>query len=270
MHDAELPSRSSSRPTPTTGSRVWIDLQDPDASCCSTLGATARAPSAGHRGHHRAQPARQDRATRATRSTWSCSRSRTRARSSATRSTSSSASASCSRRTMRTSTRATRHSCARDPTGHLQAGTDYLLWAVADWLVDGYFPVFDQLGDEIDDLQVDVIAQPNQLGRRAAVPGAARPAAHPPRGQPAARDLQPADQSRPGAHQTRADRLLPRRLRPPHPTDRRARQLPRAGQHDARHLPLAGQQQPLRDGQEADRGHGRSWPASARWRASSA
>jgi magnesium transporter len=43
----------------------------------------------------------------------------------------------------------------------LAAGTDYLLWAVVDGLVDGYFPVFDKLGDAIDDLQDDVIRRPS-------------------------------------------------------------------------------------------------------------
>ncbi|MFI5254568.1 MAG: magnesium transporter CorA family protein [Candidatus Limnocylindrales bacterium] len=42
----------------------------------------------------------------------------------------------------------------------LAEGTDYLLWAVVDGLVDGYFPVFDKLGDAIDDLQDDVIRRP--------------------------------------------------------------------------------------------------------------
>jgi magnesium transporter len=43
----------------------------------------------------------------------------------------------------------------------LAEGTDYLLWAVVDGLVDGYFPVFDKLGDAIDDLQDDVIRRPS-------------------------------------------------------------------------------------------------------------
>ena len=47
------------------------------------------------------------------------------------------------------------------------------------------------------------------------------------------------------AHLGRAAALLPRRLRPPDPPDRRARHLPRAGLGDAGDLPLHGQQQPL-------------------------
>ncbi len=43
-----------------------------------------------------------------------------------------------------------------------------------------------------------------------------------------ARDLQPADQPRPGADRRRPHRLLPRRVRPPDPRDRRARHRPRA------------------------------------------
>jgi magnesium transporter len=48
----------------------------------------------------------------------------------------------------------------RDPGAHLADGPDYVLWAVTDWLVDDYFPVFDRLGDEIDELEVDVIRKP--------------------------------------------------------------------------------------------------------------
>jgi magnesium transporter len=50
----------------------------------------------------------------------------------------------------------------RDPGAHLGQGPDYLLWLIADWLVDDYFPVFDKLGDEIDDLEVDVMNRPNK------------------------------------------------------------------------------------------------------------
>ena len=49
----------------------------------------------------------------------------------------------------------------RDPGAHLAGGVDYVLWALADWIVDGYFPVFDRLGDEIDDLQADVMSKPS-------------------------------------------------------------------------------------------------------------
>ena len=35
----------------------------------------------------------------------------------------------------------------------LEKGPDMLLWALIDSIVDGYFPVFDRLGDEIDDVQ---------------------------------------------------------------------------------------------------------------------
>ena len=58
------------------------------------------------------------------------------------------------------------------------------------------------------------------------------------------------------AHRCRGDHLLPRRLRPRHPADRRARQLPRAGRRDPRRLPDPGQQQPVGDHEAADRGHG--------------
>jgi magnesium transporter len=45
---------------------------------------------------------------------------------------------------------------------HLDQGPDYILWAIADWLVDGYFPVFDKLGDEIDDLEEQVMRVQNR------------------------------------------------------------------------------------------------------------
>jgi magnesium transporter len=40
---------------------------------------------------------------------------------------------------------------------YLGRGPDYLLYALADWIVDGYFPVLDRLADEIDQLQDDVM-----------------------------------------------------------------------------------------------------------------
>jgi len=44
----------------------------------------------------------------------------------------------------------------------LGVGVDHLLWAVVDPTVDGYFPVFDRLGDEIDQLQDDVLSRPSR------------------------------------------------------------------------------------------------------------
>jgi magnesium transporter len=40
----------------------------------------------------------------------------------------------------------------------LAKGTDYLLYALSDSIVDGYFPVLDRLAEEIDQLQDDVMA----------------------------------------------------------------------------------------------------------------
>jgi magnesium transporter len=54
------------------------------------------------------------------------------------------------------------HTLRRGPEAFLDEGPDYLLWAIVDGLVDGYFPVFDKLGDEIDDLQADVIDKPSK------------------------------------------------------------------------------------------------------------
>lgn len=48
-----------------------------------------------------------------------------------------------------------------DPGNLLGRGPDFLLYAITDGLVDGYFPVLDAIEDEIDALQDDVIAKPN-------------------------------------------------------------------------------------------------------------
>ncbi len=45
----------------------------------------------------------------------------------------------------------------RGPAIPLGRGPDYLLYALADAIVDGYFPVLDHLADEIDQLQDDVM-----------------------------------------------------------------------------------------------------------------
>lgn len=44
----------------------------------------------------------------------------------------------------------------------IDRGPDYLLWALVDAVVDGYFPIFDQLADEIEDLQDRVIESPDK------------------------------------------------------------------------------------------------------------
>jgi magnesium transporter len=43
---------------------------------------------------------------------------------------------------------------------YLAGGPDYVLWALVDALVDGYFPVFDRIGDALDELQDEVIRKP--------------------------------------------------------------------------------------------------------------
>ncbi|HEX7495259.1 MAG TPA: CorA family divalent cation transporter [Candidatus Limnocylindrales bacterium] len=52
--------------------------------------------------------------------------------------------------------RSTRHlrTGVSDPIGR---GLDYLLWALADDVIDSYFPILDLLGDEIDDLEDRVV-----------------------------------------------------------------------------------------------------------------
>jgi magnesium transporter len=44
----------------------------------------------------------------------------------------------------------------------LGQGVDFLLWALLDGIVDGYFPVFDEYADEIDDVQDAIIADPSR------------------------------------------------------------------------------------------------------------
>ncbi len=59
----------------------------------------------------------------------------------------------------------------RGPERLLAAGLDLLLWALADGIVDGYFPVLDRLEDELDALQDDVVDRPSSwtLGRLFAI-----------------------------------------------------------------------------------------------------
>jgi magnesium transporter len=62
------------------------------------------------------------------------------------------------------------HSASWDPmTAHqmrlgvgplLERGPDFVLWALVDAIVDSYFPVFDRLGDEIDEVQDAAIERP--------------------------------------------------------------------------------------------------------------
>jgi magnesium transporter len=44
----------------------------------------------------------------------------------------------------------------------LARGPGYLMWALADDVIDNYFPILDQLGDEIDDLEDQVVARADQ------------------------------------------------------------------------------------------------------------
>ena len=47
-----------------------------------------------------------------------------------------------------------------DGTAMLARGADFLLYAITDGIVDGYFPVLDRIEDEIDEIQDAVIARP--------------------------------------------------------------------------------------------------------------
>jgi magnesium transporter len=42
----------------------------------------------------------------------------------------------------------------------LARGADYLLWALLDHIVDGYYPVFDRIEDTIDDLEDRIVSLP--------------------------------------------------------------------------------------------------------------
>ena len=44
----------------------------------------------------------------------------------------------------------------------LGRGPDFLLWALLDGIVDGYFPIFDGYADEIDQVQDDIIDDPSK------------------------------------------------------------------------------------------------------------
>jgi magnesium transporter len=50
----------------------------------------------------------------------------------------------------------------RNPGAHLADGPDMTLWLITDWIVDQYFPLFDRLGDEIDELEVEVVRRPGK------------------------------------------------------------------------------------------------------------
>ncbi len=54
--------------------------------------------------------------------------------------------------------RSTRH-LKLGPEEALKRGPDYLLWALADDVIDSYFPILDQLGDEIDELEDQVVSK---------------------------------------------------------------------------------------------------------------
>ncbi len=41
-------------------------------------------------------------------------------------------------------------------------GTDYLLWALLDHVVDGYYPVFDRIEDALDDLEDRIVSLPDK------------------------------------------------------------------------------------------------------------
>ena len=94
----------------------------------------------------------------------------------------------------------------------LGVGTDHLLWAVVDRTVDGYFPVFDRIGDEIDELQDDVLSRPSRwvVERLFQVRRDLLTIRH--TVSPETRGLRSADQPWQPTHRAGAHRLLPRCL----------------------------------------------------------
>ena len=119
----------------------------------------------------------------------------------------------------------------------LAHGPDHLLWAIADDLIDGYFPFADQIGDAIDDVQDQVVrkATPDiveQLFKLKRELIQVRRTISPVR--EVFNQLTNRDET---ADRRRRDHLLPGHLRPRDPPDRRARQLPRARLVRARRLP---------------------------------
>ena len=44
----------------------------------------------------------------------------------------------------------------------LARGTDYLLWALLDYVVDDYYPVFDRIEDALDDLEDRIVSLPDR------------------------------------------------------------------------------------------------------------
>ena len=57
---------------------------------------------------------------------------------------------------------ATRH-LRHGPDDVLAKGTGHLLWCLADDVIDSYFPILDQLGDEIDDLEDQVVGRADRV-----------------------------------------------------------------------------------------------------------
>ena len=126
-----------------------------------------RAPPARRRGRPRGQPAGEDRdhrRHRPHRPVLSRLRRRARRRPSWT---SSWARASCSRPTIRRGSRARRTTCAPASSRSCATGPDHLLWALADDVVDGYFPFADRLGDAIDEIQDEVVREREARDARA-------------------------------------------------------------------------------------------------------
>ena len=201
------PASRAPRPSPRPLSTRRAGLDRPRRADRSTGRGgrrRARPAPARRRGHRGAQPAGQGRADRRESFMSSCSRSATPVRRTCPRSISSSATGSCCPPTTPPGSRQEASGLRHAGEPACRAGPTYLLWALVDAIVDGYFPVLDRIEDEIDRLQDDVLDRPARLDAPAALPAEARAhrAATGDRSGP--RGLQPADEPRDRAHPTRA------------------------------------------------------------------
>ena len=142
--------------------RVWIDLTDPSPDVVESIGAHDRAASARRRGHHREQRAGEDRARRRHHPHRDVRADARRTRCRPWRSTSCSASVSCCPCIRGSWDPRSVHQLKLGLEAILGRGLDFLLWALLDGIVDGYFPIFDSYADEIDEVQDDIIDDPSK------------------------------------------------------------------------------------------------------------
>ena len=138
----------------------------------------------------------------------------------------------------------------------LKKGPDFLLYAIADTIVDGYFPVLDKIGDDIDELQDKVIADGVRRGTLQRLFALKRELATSAGDLAGPRDLRPADEPR--ARRDRRTHIVYFRDVYDHlirVTDELDNYRDLVVGH-ARHLRLDRQQRPVADHEAAHRGDG--------------